>query len=92
MGIDKIMGQYLIRTYYPHDTDKFEWHEPPLRVESQYLMFSKKTAGYRQKLADFNRDLQQISESGKIEAIVAKHENYRAHPILRAPSQSLSKK
>ena len=71
--IDKIMGQYLIRTYYPHDIDKFEWHEPPLQVENQYLMFSKKAAEYQQKLADFNRGLQQIRESGRIDAIIAKH-------------------
>jgi len=71
--IDKIIGQHIIDTELPESAQKLEWLDPPLKIDDQYLMFSKKFDDYREKIADFNRGLHQIIEAGIVKAIIIKH-------------------
>ncbi|OZG70403.1 hypothetical protein BTA51_26280 [Hahella sp. CCB-MM4] len=71
--IDKWVAQYLIRNRYPHLEQELEWMEPPLEIKPQYLAFSIKSQGYKQRLNDFNEGLQQLKKTGELEAILTKH-------------------
>jgi polar amino acid transport system substrate-binding protein len=71
--IDKIIGQHIIDTELPESAQKLEWLDPPLKIDNQYLMFSKKFDDYQEKIADFNRGLRQIIEAGIVKAIIVKH-------------------
>jgi polar amino acid transport system substrate-binding protein len=71
--IDKIIGQHIIDTELPESAQKLDWLDPPLKIDDQYLMFSKKFDDYREKIADFNRGLHQIIEAGIVKAIIIKH-------------------
>ena len=71
--IDKIIGQHIIDTELPESAQKLEWLDPPLKIDNQYLIFSKKFGDYREKIADFNRGLRQIIEAGIVKAIISKH-------------------
>jgi polar amino acid transport system substrate-binding protein len=71
--IDKIIGQHIIDTELPESAQKLEWLNPPLKIDNQYLMFSKKFDDYQEEIADFNRGLRQIIEAGIVKAIIAKH-------------------
>jgi polar amino acid transport system substrate-binding protein len=71
--IDKIIGQHIIDTELPESAQKLEWLNPPLKIDNQYLMFSKKFDDYQEEIADFNRGLRQIIEAGIVKAIITKH-------------------
>jgi polar amino acid transport system substrate-binding protein len=71
--IDKIIGQHIIDTELPESAQKLEWLNPPLKIDNQYLIFSKKCDDYREKIEDFNRGLHQIIEAGIVKAIIVKH-------------------
>ncbi|ABC31084.1 ABC-type amino acid transport/signal transduction systems, periplasmic component/domain [Hahella chejuensis KCTC 2396] len=71
--IDKFMGQYIINTEFPDSAHKFIWLDPPIKVENQYLMFSRKAKNFLKTSQDFNHGLKQLAQEGKIDAIIAKH-------------------
>lgn len=71
--IDKFMGQYIINTEFPDSVNKFIWLDPPIKVENQYLMFSKKAKNFLKTSQDFNHGLKQLAQEGKIDAIITKH-------------------
>jgi polar amino acid transport system substrate-binding protein len=70
---DKATGKYLIKTEIPDMVDKIDWIEPPLKIDTQHIMFSKQAAHYLRKLEDFNKGLATITASGELENILQKH-------------------
>lgn len=72
--VDKALGKYILKTELPSDkASQIDWIEPPLKVENQYLMFSKKAPDYQQKLEAFNKGLKVITENGELQRILEKH-------------------
>jgi polar amino acid transport system substrate-binding protein len=71
--IDKVIGQHIIRTDLPESAQSLEWLDPPLKIEDQYLIFSKAVKDYSKKRTDFNRGLRKIIMEGTAEAIIIKH-------------------
>ena len=71
--IDKVIGQHIIRTDLPESVQTLEWLDPPLKIDDQYLIFSKSVDDYSKKRTDFNRGLHQIKVSGAVESIIRKH-------------------
>ena len=74
--IDKVIGQHIIDTELPESARDLEWLEPPLKIDNQYLMFSKKFKHYEKTIIDFNQALKQISDSGIVKAIMTRHGFY----------------
>ncbi len=70
---DKILGKFIIDTKIPESVPDLVWLDPPVLVESQHLVFSKKAGNFAMKLADFNRGLAEIEADGTLSAIVARH-------------------
>ena len=71
--IDKGTANHIVRTKLPDMAGKFDWLEPPLKIEPQHIMFSKKADAYQEKLDDFNAGLKHISETGELQRILDKH-------------------
>jgi polar amino acid transport system substrate-binding protein len=71
--VDKATGNHIIRTQFPHLENKLDWLEPPLKTETQHIMFSRNAEGYQQKVEDFNAGLKHITETGKLQEILNKH-------------------
>ena len=71
--VDKALGMHIIRSKIPDMQDQLDWVEPPLKVEPQYIMFSRRALDFEKKLADFNAGLQQITDSGDLQKILNKH-------------------
>ena len=70
---DKIVGKYIIETKIPDAVPDLEWLDPPLTVEFNYVVFSKKAGDYAAKLTDFNRGLAEIKADGTLATIAAQH-------------------
>ena len=71
---DKALGNYVLATEMPSAKGALiDWIEPPLAVEKQYLMFSKKATDYMKKKEDFDRGLKLITDSGKLQSIIDRH-------------------
>jgi len=71
--IDKWVAQHLIQTEFPQFAEELEWMEPPLESKPQYIAFSKEAKDYEQKLRDFNQGFKQLTDEGRVKAILAKH-------------------
>lgn len=71
--VDKIQAQYIINSNIPEAASKLEWLDPPAHVDIQYLVISRKAAGYETLLADFNEGLAGMTADGTLQAIMAKH-------------------
>ncbi len=72
--VDKALGKYIIKKELPAEkAAELDWVEPPLKIENQYLMFSKKAPDYRLKQEAFNKGLQAITDSGELQRILEKH-------------------
>jgi len=71
--IDKKLAQYIVFTELSEHLGAIEWIDPPLEKKSQYLVLSKKAVDYQQKMADFNRGLDKISDDGTLAKIMKKH-------------------
>ena len=69
--IDKVIGQYIIHTELPKSAPQLEWLDPPVAIEKQYLIFSKKASHFAVKCAAFNRGLRKLIESGRAKKIIA---------------------
>ena len=70
---DKILGKFIIDTKIPEAVPGLVWLDPPVLVEFQHLVFSKKVGDFAMKLADFNRGLAEIEADGTLNAIIARH-------------------
>ena len=73
IAIDKFVAQYIIKTSLPQGADALEPLDPPLADHPIHLIFSKKRAGYEQKVQDFNRGLAAITEDGTVDNILQRH-------------------
>ena len=62
--IDKITGKFQIDSKLSSEQGELEWIEPPLHVDIQYLVISKKIADYEATLRDFNKGLAEIDADG----------------------------
>ena len=71
--IDKITGKFQIDSKLSSEQGELEWIEPPLHVDIQYLVISKKIADYEATLRDFNKGLAEIDADGTLKTIMAKH-------------------
>lgn len=71
--IDKGVGRYILNTKYADKSSRVEWMPPAIEVANQYLMISKKTDEYQQKLDDFNTGLNILIEHNIVEKIMKKH-------------------
>jgi ABC-type amino acid transport substrate-binding protein len=71
--IDKFVAQYIIKTKLPQFGNELVFLEPPLEVKPLYIVFSKKSPAYQQKLKAFNRGLQQIEKDGTLKGIMRKY-------------------
>lgn len=71
--IDKVIGQYIIKTELPESAPLLEWIDPPVTTDKQYLIFSKKVKGFAVKRAAFNQGLSKLIASGRVEGIIARH-------------------
>jgi polar amino acid transport system substrate-binding protein len=72
--IDKIIGQYIIKTELPESAPLLEWLDPPVTMDNQYLIFSKRVKGFAAKRAAFNQGLSKLIESGRVEEIIARQD------------------
>jgi len=70
------MFQAFYKNYYPECKDCIIPLEPPLASGTVHIhvMFSKKIAGYEQRLKDFNRGLQVIIIDGTLTRIENKYQ------------------
>lgn len=71
--IDKYVARYLITEKYPWMWDSLEFMEPELETKNLYIAFSKKSAGYEQKLKDFNATLKTMEMTGELKDIILNH-------------------
>ena len=76
--IDLIIGSrkailYYLNQKYPDRMSSLEMLGDPLETLSLYVLFSKMTPDYKQKVEDFNRGLEMIKEDGTYEKIMEKH-------------------
>ena len=76
--IDIVIGskkvtQHFLNNTYPDDKDKIEIMQPAIETMPLYVAFSKNSAGYKQKVEDFNKGLSMIKSDGTFDSILKKH-------------------
>ena len=76
--IDLVVGskkvvQHLLNSNYQNDKDKIEIISPVIESMPLYVAFSRNSAGYKQKVEDFNKGLEMIKSDGTFEKILKKH-------------------
>ena len=64
--IDRFQGQYILKSNYKNQSDKFEFMEPPIEIRRQYLVISKKNKNAQKIINDFNLGLKQITNDGSL--------------------------
>ncbi|NQZ91538.1 MAG: transporter substrate-binding domain-containing protein [Moritella sp.] len=71
--IDRGVAQYILENEYPDFMDKLEWIPPAIEIANQHIIFSRKADRFQQKLDDFNKGLQMLTEQGRVKIIMQKH-------------------
>ncbi len=71
--IDKFVAEYLISKHLPQYKKVLVFLDPPLELKYLFVAFSKKVAGYEQKLKAFNRGLKDLQRDGTMEEIYSRH-------------------
>ncbi len=71
--IDKIVGQHILNINHAQHKHEVEWMKPPVTVETQHLVVSKRAPDSRTILDDFNRGLAAIIADGTVTQIMQKH-------------------
>jgi len=71
--IDRIMGKYIIDSKLPEAASELEWLDPPVHIDIQHLVISKKITDHNVILEDFNRGLAAMKADGTLKAIMAKN-------------------
>lgn len=70
--VDKILGQHIINAKLSGSAAEFAWIDPPVQVDEQFLVISKKAADHEAILAAFNEGLAAIEADGTLKAIMAR--------------------
>lgn len=72
--IDRLVADYLIQNHMQAwDGDPIAWVEPAIERYTQHLLLCKEAPAAQQKMADFNRGLRELKQSGEIDRILKKH-------------------
>lgn len=71
--IDKIVGQHILNINHAQHKHEVEWMKPPVTVETQHLVVSKRAPDSRAILDNFNRGLAAIIADGTVSQITRKH-------------------
>ena len=71
--IDRYAAKNIIVKKFPWHLQDYEFMEPALAAKPLYIGFSKKTAGHRQKLKDFNRGLKLARKDRLLERLTDKY-------------------
>ena len=71
--VDKYVVRHFIQTKYPQYENAVEWIDPPLKIDPQYLIFSKNAKNYQTKMDAFNQGLAVITENGAMQRIMESH-------------------
>jgi len=71
--VDKIVGQHILNINHAQQKHEVEWMRPPVRVETQHLVVSKRAPDSQALLDDFNRGLAAISADGTVAQIMRNH-------------------
>ena len=71
--IDKIVGQHILNINHAPQKHEVEWINPPVQVETQHLVVSKRAPDSHALLDDFNRGLAAIIADGTATQIMRKH-------------------
>ncbi|WP_108649434.1 substrate-binding periplasmic protein [Dongshaea marina] len=80
--IDKLQGEYLLKTQHPLQAELFESMTPAVSVSPQHLVISKKAQDARKIIEDFNHGLQQLKENGALQQIF---DSNKPISLLKAP-------
>lgn len=72
--IDRALARYLLSRYFSEHTRSFSSFDLPLQREPQYLIFSRESAGFSNKLEDFNRAYRTMQASGRVDEILRQHD------------------
>jgi len=71
--IDRAIAKYMLANELTEYQDKLEAIDPPLTIEYLYMLISKETNDYQQKVDDFNRGLKTLTEEGGVDEIMRRH-------------------
>jgi len=71
--IDRYAAKNIIVKKFPWHLQDYEFMEPALDHKPLHIGFSKKVAGHRQKLQDFNRGLIIVKEDGLLKRLTDKY-------------------
>ena len=69
---DKIVATHILNTKLRDESVELEWLAPPVHVDIQYLVISKKTPDYAKVLAEFNKGLASMTADGTLKSIMRK--------------------
>lgn len=73
--IDRAVAQHLMKTHMSDWEGKpIVWVEPAIKRYTQHLVLCKEIPNAEQKMAAFNRGLQQLKDNGMIEQLLKKHQ------------------
>jgi polar amino acid transport system substrate-binding protein len=70
---DRIVAQYILNSILPELAPDLDWIDPPVHVDIQYFVVSKKAINATTIMEDFNVGLAAITEDGTLTEIMAKH-------------------
>ena len=70
---DRAIANYILSNELAELKDQLEVVEPPLTVEDLYILISKKTEDYQQKIDAFNKGLNDLKQNGSVDEIMARH-------------------
>ena len=71
--MDKYVGAYVINTKFPDKKNEFVWIDPPLKIDNQYVAFSKKVKNVETKVQAFNEGLKLFLKKKLHQPIMEKH-------------------
>lgn len=70
---DKYLAEHIINTDFSKQKNMFDWLSPSLKIDPQYIAFSKKSPRYKELLERFNRGLQEIKKKKIYQKIMKEH-------------------
>ncbi|MGI9316239.1 MAG: substrate-binding periplasmic protein [bacterium] len=71
--VDRAIANYILSNELAELKDQLEAVDPPLTIEDLYILISKETANYQQKVDDFNQGLKALMQDGSVDEIMARH-------------------
>ena len=71
--IDRALAKYILASELTEYKDDLEAVDPPLTIEYLYMLISKETADYQQKVDDFNKGLKALTADGGVDEIMKRH-------------------